>query len=393
MGMKTLFSHPANHWVMGIYIIINVGLYYPQFLTLISVSYLVLFVGFMVDISHNNNSNITDYVKDIFLFMLYSAISLLWADDPQYGISNYIELIKMVIPAIFVAKLIHTKDDFVFAIKLLAIACLIYSFFFISLIDVSQLVYSRIDDLLDDEDSFAPNVNIVSLCSSFACLIFVSLGLIENKLLYYVLALTSFVLTVILGSRKSLLAVILYFLLVIYKSKSDNRIYFMGVGAIVLVFTFVPLEYLEFVFDRFGIFDFFLSNNSNVVDESDEERLKLIDYGIRFFLDSPLFGNGFYNYPALYHSCGFGYIYAHNNYLEILADLGIIGFILYYKPYYSISLNVRKNLDNKWNFYIGTFLLVILFNSFFIVMITMRFVWLLLSILYVGCKLYIKEEK
>lgn len=81
------------------------------------------------------------------------------------------------------------------------------------------------------------------------------------------------------------------------------------------------------------------------IDASTSTRMSLIEHGMEFFQMSPIIGHGGANFSALdaaYFHANAGY-YAHNNFVEILTDYGIIGFCLYYWMYaYLIFMTVKR---------------------------------------------------
>ena len=68
-------------------------------------------------------------------------------------------------------------------------------------------------------------------------------------------------------------------------------------------------------------------------DASTEGRARLIDYGLDLFRSSPMLGQGVGSFEALFSTThGSWQTSADNNYVELLADLGIPGFLAYYVP-------------------------------------------------------------
>ena len=78
----------------------------------------------------------------------------------------------------------------------------------------------------------------------------------------------------------------------------------------------------DMIFQMFGIGNGKYSNSTKV-------REIMIMEGVRFFLDHPFIGGGT-NYFALRTTTGYGY--SHNNFIEILCNMGLIGVALYYGP-------------------------------------------------------------
>ncbi len=95
---------------------------------------------------------------------------------------------------------------------------------------------------------------------------------------------------------------------------------------------------------------------NEVIDHSAHGRAVLRENAFEQFLLHPFIGLGYYCFQ--FHNT-YG-LYAHNNYLELLADLGIIGFILYYYYYASCFVYAIKNRNkhkiNKFTVLFLTFL-------------------------------------
>ena len=80
-------------------------------------------------------------------------------------------------------------------------------------------------------------------------------------------------------------------------------------------------------------------------DVSSQNRVGLIGLALQMWSDHPILGLGMNNFP-MFQTIGEAGYYAHNNYVELLADLGLVGFCLYY--YMPMSL-LRRRIDNKNN--------------------------------------------
>lgn len=88
---------------------------------------------------------------------------------------------------------------------------------------------------------------------------------------------------------------------------------------------------------------------------STEVRDEMIKEAFHFFLNNPIFGNG-WNY--FYAHTMYGYEYSHCNYTELLCSFGILGTLLFYSKYFSNLFVMIKNIHNK---FIHKDLLVLIF--------------------------------
>ena len=70
---------------------------------------------------------------------------------------------------------------------------------------------------------------------------------------------------------------------------------------------------------------------TGTIGRSTWERAYMISLGLEKFVDRPIFGYGLGNYQELLVRAGFGKAtYSHNNVIELLTGVGLIGTILFY---------------------------------------------------------------
>lgn len=81
----------------------------------------------------------------------------------------------------------------------------------------------------------------------------------------------------------------------------------------------------------------FFSGQGNV-DDSTLVRIQMIDRGIELFKKKPILGYGIANYSVVSPFS----TYSHNNYVELLVGVGIIGTIVYYSIYIYIIFNLLR---------------------------------------------------
>lgn len=80
------------------------------------------------------------------------------------------------------------------------------------------------------------------------------------------------------------------------------------------------------------------------VDTSTRLRTFFIDYAREMFKASPIIGNGIASFSIYVGTTEVGRsAYAHNNYWQILSELGVVGFVLYYSMYAYIICSLIKS--------------------------------------------------
>ena len=77
-------------------------------------------------------------------------------------------------------------------------------------------------------------------------------------------------------------------------------------------------------------------------DGSSKIRSQMIQMGMQKWFSSPLWGYGFDSFKYYNRSMIGLFYYSHNNFVELLYDLGIIGFVIYYWFYWKLFYTAWK---------------------------------------------------
>ena len=169
------------------------------------------------------------------------------------------------------------------------------------------------------------------------------------------------------GSKKALLGLIIFVIVYLYfKSKGMGKKVLIIVASIAGVYALmwavysVPLLY-NIIGYRMQLFlSTFLNGSAITGSGSTSERLDMISYGLRLFAKSPLFGNGINTFQYYYGTATGFYAYAHNNYIEILSTLGLLGFCLYYARHYKMIKGLIVNRGRNEKFAEGLALIILI---------------------------------
>ena len=188
------------------------------------------------------------------------------------------------------------------------------------------------------------------------------------------------------GSRKSIIAVFLGLLYFLFNAKINFKFYVLilvlMIGVLISIYT---KEYSNAIMENLADLIGIISPNK-VLGESDTIRLGMLESALNHFLTSPLIGNGYFSFPILYAKETGQQTYAHNNYLEILSDIGIIGFVLFYMYFFLMIHRAKRSISMGKQTLINALLIMTLFNQLAIVILGDRFSWILLSIIFAGTK-------
>lgn len=170
----------------------------------------------------------------------------------------------------------------------------------------------------------------------------------KKSSLLYAVTILLFVISALSGSKKGPVIFIAGLTVILIKTSKNIRklirnLLFAGSLAVGVYFLIMKIPVLYHALG-IRIVQALEQLNGTGVDKSTRDRMMLGQYGIKVFLDNPLLGvgiNGFKNAPGnLIH------YYAHNNYIELLADCGIAGCISYYFTLYrNFFCEMRKKAD------------------------------------------------
>lgn len=332
----------------------------------LNILYLLLFVGFFLSLYGLQKFPMLFFVNKACAGLL---IVVSFLSTQKFYTSTVLKWYGIFMVVVFLAgSLVATNpeshaDTFFKMVQLLLILVAISQFyifagdvrFFAAGIVIVGIMMCFVGRFLDPDIAFSGKIERYSsitknsngfafqlLFSSVAALYFWDRGKLMTKVI--ILGLLAFFLYYISisGSRKSLVSfavVIMSWIFFSFKLKKQISYFFaiFLIGAIAGSYLYTLLEDTA-VFVRFSQ----LEDNTGGTDI----RKSLYAEAFEVFKSSPVVGVGLNNFREYSYSG----LYAHSNYMELLADTGIIGFVLFFTLYLRIWLNsnkLNKLHDNK----------------------------------------------
>lgn len=177
------------------------------------------------------------------------------------------------------------------------------------------------------------------------------------------------------GSRKAILIIIIGSLVMLflrYGLKRPFAFLLASAAVLLILYAVIQLPMFSVANERFTML---LEGSSK--DYSTNERNDMIDAAIELFKQKPVAGWGVEGFAD---ASGYGR-YCHNNFLEILANYGIIGFILYYSihAYILIKLLTKLNMSNSDCVVMFTIVLTSLIMDYGNVSYGIKWMWIILG--------------
>ena len=171
------------------------------------------------------------------------------------------------------------------------------------------------------------------------------------------------------GGRKFIIipAIFLYILL-FFKRDSRGRkhlVKYTGVVIAIVIAVYYLIMNVPAFFSVIGermesLFSFIRTGHS-ISGKSAEIRATMIEIVFNKWMDSPIWGYGFDSFKYYNRLMTGHFYYSHNNYIELLYDLGIIGFAIYYWFYWKLFYVAWKG-KNSYTPEIRAFVIGIVFS-------------------------------
>lgn len=174
------------------------------------------------------------------------------------------------------------------------------------------------------------------------------------------------------GGRKYILVPIFFmYILLLFKRDKKGRKHIIKYTIIILVIAVIiwnlimniPAFY-ESIGSRMESFFAFLNGDLSQADGSSKIRSQMIDNGLQKWLSSPIWGYGFDSFKYFNQSVTGHFYYSHNNFVELLYNTGILGFIAYYWYYIKLFFTAWNN-KNMIQLKVRSFVIAIVFSMLF----------------------------
>lgn len=276
------------------------------------------------------------------LFIIVCIFSYFYAIDNMVALAMIKSLLLYYIFIVFLINYVDNYDKLINLINYFIFAGFSATIYILINADIYNIQQSGI---------LLGNINEIATIIGFSAFFSIYFIIFQKRYLYLLPAVICTVMVLLTGSRVSLVFVVWSSLLLLYYNNQNS---FEGIAknvllSILLISLFyyllfnVPIFY-KIAGERVENALEFIRNEQG--EGSMNLRLYMYQFGLKLFKENPLIGYGINNYRILFGK-DFGWItYAHNNYIELLVDLGIFGTIVYYAMYINVFLDLIKLKNN-----------------------------------------------
>lgn len=274
--------------------------------------------------------------------LLLSTVSVLYATHRGATIDSLKTLLVMFFVCFFIGKEIKNK---------VSLREMLWTTFF-SLLSVAIYLYLNVDfnsfvlTRIGEGNTGKWNVNDIGIMATIGILIGIILFRNTNKFMKLLLIISIpflLYLDVIAASRKAILMLLICLCgmrMLNNPTKMFRNILLIAIGILLTMYLIfeVPFFY-ELIGWRMEGMAAILRGDTVDADSSAITRALMIQSAMNVFYDNPIFGVGLDNF-RFFNAVRL--TYSHNNFVEIAANLGIIGFISYYWIFVYIILDYLK---------------------------------------------------
>lgn len=288
----------------------------------------------------------------VLAYIIFSAVSLLWAQDRGNSLVRLRgEILLFVLLVLMTSYFFRHESTYVlvFAVILGSIALSGYMFYLYGINGVINAIYQGNERLGWDIN----NVNAIGNSLALGIVAIVGCAVFYKKRLPLLLLIPIGICFLAAGSRTATISVVVGVLAAMYcytkvTAKASAWISTVIVAIIIISVLWSVVRNIpatrELILRLENAFAVFTGGEKILKENSAQTRLDYIELGWEQFLKSPLFGNGIGNAGyAMVEKYGYT-TYLHNNYMEMLASGGIIGFLLFYAPYFILFGVFRRRL-------------------------------------------------
>ena len=274
-------------------------------------------------------------------FACWCLTSTFWAANPSETLSAFVGIVQFVVLGGCIAVYVRLEQNADFLISCLAWASFALVVVLVFATPLSAWVESAgaMEDAASDSNRIGPSVGYHPNALGHTCAVGVVIWLYKYmksgrravNLLPAVLMCATIIFTKLrLSIVVTAACLVLYWFLI---SKGFLRkVIVLTVLLLVSVLVFWALLNVPMLYQIVGFRFEAMLGLSGSVDASTETRSEMIAIALELFSGNPITGIGFanYSYYYFYDYGGWAMTYAHSNYAELLAGLGLPGVIAYY---------------------------------------------------------------
>ncbi len=273
-------------------------------------------------------------------FTLLSFASSLWAEYPDNSMLVMSKMLQSTVITFCMAQNYATRTGLLKCVRMFSWAG-VYALVFI-------MIKTPFDTWFTGGFGFAAtklNPNTIGMIFTICVLVSFYFAFYCKKRVYYIFAVLQLFAVLLTGSRKSLIASAMgIMVMILMKSQRRNLVLRIISVLAFLVVLFHLIMSVPELYSTIGVR--IESMLDHIIEDGGDFSMSLrqvfISHAQDMFFEKPVLGYGINNFIVKISQRVGIETYAHNNYYEILADLGIVGFVTYYGYYFYLAVSLLK---------------------------------------------------
>ena len=307
---------------------------------------------------------LTFYTKWFLLYYFFLLLSCFWATNPTQALTGVIYFFLIHVPIYTMYCWVQNKSDLILCMWSFVIGLVLNGIYIIK----TAGFFTQIGVLTPGLMYWASNAT--SRRYALGCVLIIALLKLSSskagKICMAVMMIPCAYVLLFCTSRGAFLIVAISIFVAIACS-NDNQLkkillFSLLIIIIVLLYNFIMNN--QYIYPLFGrkIEKFLNAASQSGVLGAEEDRVERIVDGINVFLNRPLIG---YGYNGFANNTRFT-AYSHNDYVDTLCDIGLIGFFIYYSVFAYIvrfmPTAMKKEKTGGYSLIYGIIIALIIFN-------------------------------
>lgn len=317
--------------------------------------YALSILGIFLLLTSQSKLSFSGYTKWRFLFIAYSLVSLYFITVSYFDTFLYVKRIMLQSIVIFQVLLTHRRVHMMRILKVFINAVVTVLIYMFCIADYSKIFAFRWGG---DIFGYGWNSNTIGMMASYSILF---LEIIindckENRIKYRpyrILQVVLLLFSLLSGSRKAILILLIGFFALSISfgkdlSSGTKKLFTGGLLVCIALLAIFEIPFLNEIAAQRIVHLLNYLDTGAIEDGSMRWRSIMNAYGLELFIKKPVLGSGLNTFKYYFGKTYTSYAtYAHNNYIELLVDGGIIGLVLYY---FSYAYVIIKAIRSKCKF-------------------------------------------
>ena len=333
---------------------------------LFAASSVMMFIRNGFSIRHNKA-----YLLWIGGFFAICAASIIWAESSDYVLTTVKKLVVHYLILVLLAVSLKSYRDIEVLLAILLLASITNAIYLAAFnLDMIINVTDEITDRLGTGGNW--NANSIGMMTSLGAVFLLyffkqSKNILERIGFLAAIAFLAYI-SFITGSRKAFLIIVIGVLLYLpFAVDKKHRLKTILISLAIVALAFLLAYKIPYFYNIIGWrLDAIISSltGTGELDTSAVARKKLITAALDAWRNSPILGCGIDCFRIFGKLATGRDYYAHNNYVELLADVGIVGFAAYYWGFVYCLVNLWKKRHNEISKLLCVVLVIILIMGY-----------------------------